>query len=473
MSEGDLAVSTEAKKDDRGTVGGVDVADAAHASAPATQFSSSGAIPAVGGVFADAKPSASDLAFGTQTGTSAPKTGKDTATTSDPPAAAPKPDDTTKAAALAPNELVLTRDPAFATGDHLAWFRTQVKAKLASWGVAFDETRIRMATDGAASVVALQWDAAWGNKPITREVPFSMAPIDASVAVAAVQKLKGWSKVDGADQTMLTHLLGGETNNVSDAARNHLRGVFAGLDAKSDVDQAKALKGVIGAKDAAPAVVDEQVASANVPFKLEGPTVVKDYAFRGKTADAETWNAKFDDGVTVPIVAPKAPDASLHYHSVNQAADAASYLPKAARSLITTILLNVQENPDDAYWATQYSQPNFHSYMTAGASGVVTIYPDKGALPNANYMRGTIQHETGHTWSKTKWGEDTTKGKWVDWQAAMDKDKVSVSGYASASIDEDVAETIQTYVSTKNTPKFDEYKSIVPGRYAILEKEYK
>ena len=470
MSEGDFAVG-EAKKNDRASAAGADVSDTAHAAASATQFSSGGVIPAVGGGFADAKPTASELAFGTQANAS-PK-GNDKATTADSPAPAPKPDDHAKPAALAPGELVLTRDASYATTPHLPWFRTQVKAKLESWGLAFDDAHIHMATDGAASVVALQWDPAWGNQPTTREVPFSMGPIDASAAVAAIQKLKGWGKVDAADQTTLMHLLGGETNNVSDAARNHLRGVFASLGTKPDADQAKALKGVIGAKDAAPAVVDEQVANASVPFKLEGPTDVKDYAFRGRKADAQTWNAKFDDGVTVPIVVPKAPDPKLHFHSVHQAADAASYLPKAARSLITTILLNAQENPDDAYWATQYNQPNFHSYMTAGASGVVTIYPDKNALPNDNYMRGTIQHETGHTWSKKKWGEDTTKGKWVEWKAAMDKDKVSVSGYAMASMDEDVAETIQTFVSTQNTPKFAEYKSIVPNRYAILEKEYK
>jgi hypothetical protein len=42
-----------------------------------------------------------------------------------------------------------------------------------------------------------------------------------------------------------------------------------------------------------------------------------------------------------------------------------------------------------------------------------------------------------------------------------------------ASIAEDVAETIQTYVSAKSTPRYDEYKKIVPNRYAILEAEYK
>ena len=55
----------------------------------------------------------------------------------------------------------------------------------------------------------------------------------------------------------------------------------------------------------------------------------------------------------------------------------------------------------------------------------------------------------------------------------MAADKVSVSGYAMASIAEDVAETIQIYVSTQGSPKFEEYRQIVPHRFAMLDKEYK
>ena len=103
-----------------------------------------------------------------------------------------------------------------------------------------------------------------------------------------------------------------------------------------------------------------------------------------------------------------------------------------------------------------------------------TIYPDKvtKGLPDENYMRGTMIHETGHTWSYKTWGTDTNKGKWVDWKDAMAKDKVSVSGYAIASISEDVAETIQVYSSTQGSPRFAEYRQIVPNRFKILDAEY-
>jgi hypothetical protein len=232
---------------------------------------------------------------------------------------------------------------------------------------------------------------------------------------------------------------------------------------------------VITAKDATPAVVAEKVETAATKYTCTGPTEKKDYEFRGKKADAEEWTVKFDDGTQLAIIAPKAPEAGYHNHSVKETAEAASYLPKAARQSINTVLLNAAVNPDDAHWAVEYKRPDFHSYMTAGAAGIVTIYPNKveKAMPDANYMKGTMIHETGHAWSYQKWGTDKAKGKWVDWKTAMDKDKVAVSDYAKASIAEDVAETIQVFGSTKGAPKYDEYKKMVPARFAILETEYK
>lgn len=299
--------------------------------------------------------------------------------------------------------------------------------------------------------------------------------VESRAAVAAVKALPGWGKMASNNQAILENMLKGKENAVSRSVRTQLRGLQTVLSSQTDVEQAQTLTGLINAKESLPDVVSEPVTTTTIKYTLEGPTTEKDYAFQGKTADAEKWVIKFEDGVNIPIVAPKAPEPGYHNHTVQQAAEAASYLPKANRSVMTTILLNAVVNPDDAYWAVQYNTPDFHSYMTAGQAGVVTIYPDKvsQSLPDENYMRGTMIHETGHTWSYKTWGTDTTKGKWVDWQQAMDKDKVSVSGYAMNSISEDVAETIQIYVSTKGSPSFAEYRQIVPHRFEMLDVEYK
>lgn len=384
-----------------------------------------------------------------------------------------------QSAPLSANEILLSSDPAYAKTSFLGWFRDKIKAKVEAWNLTFDPSAIQcksvLLNDVATPAIVLTWNAEWGDKPTSTDIPFSMQPVDARAAVAAVKKLAGWGKMTVEDQGMLENMLKGESNAVSAAARVRLQGMLATLASQTDVEQAKALTGLISAKESLPSVVNEAVTTVAVKYELEGPTTEKDYQFRGKKADAEKWIVKFEDGVSLTIIAPKAPEKGYHNHTVQKAAESASYLPKSNRSAINTILLNVVVNPDDAHWAVEYKTPDFHSYMTAGKSGIVTIYPNAEAkpLPSDNYMRGTMIHETGHTWSYKTWGTDTKAGKWVDWKQAMDKDKVSVSGYAMASISEDVAETIQVYSSTQGSPKFAEYRQIVPNRFQILDTEYK
>jgi hypothetical protein len=303
----------------------------------------------------------------------------------------------------------------------------------------------------------------------------SLSPVDAVCAVTGTHKLKGWAKVAPAAQGQLDAILGGETNLLSQAARDFLRPKFGGLGAKTEEQQAQELTGVVADKAAIPYLTDEGNATAPTTYSLAGPTAQADYDFRGKKAAAELYTATFSDGPVITIVAPKAPEAGYHTHTVAEMLKAASCLPKPGRSVINTIMLNAVVNPDDAYWAAQYSTPDFHSYMTAGAAGVITVYPDKVGtqLPGANYQKSAMVHETGHTWSYKTWGEDTTKGKWLEWKAAMDKDVVALSGYATNSIAEDIAETMSIYVGTRGTPKGAEYRKIAPARFAMLDAEYK
>jgi hypothetical protein len=379
-------------------------------------------------------------------------------------------------AAKAPPELqadayVMTRDAAYAKSGFLGWFGDQITAKVSSWGLTPGTPDVSLASDKGAPVVALKWSGAWGTAPQTREFGFDMRPLDAKAAVKGVAAVKGWAKVADESRGKLEPVLGGETNGVSQSARDALRAKFAGLAGQTEDEQAATLEGIIGAKDATPHLANEQVQTAPPVVTLSGPSEQAGYAFAGGAADAHVYQASYADGVNLEIVAPKAPDPALHHHTVAEAADAARFVPTKNRAVIKTILLNTQVNPDDAYWAVQYNTPGFHSYMTAGAAGVVTIYPNTGAQPDANVMRGSMIHETGHTWSYQNWGEDTTQGKWLDWKGAMDKDRVSVSQYAMNDIAEDVAETVRVYGSTKGNPTYDEYKAMIPNRLAILEKE--
>jgi hypothetical protein len=216
----------------------------------------------------------------------------------------------------------------------------------------------------------------------------------------------------------------------------------------------------------------EPVTTTKIDYTLTGPTEQKNYVFRGKTADAEVWSLTFVDGITIGIVAPKALEPGYHNHTVQQAAEAVSHLPKFNRSVINTILLNPVVNPDDNR-VDEYDNPR--SYMTAGVAGVVTIYPgeDTESLHSDEEMQSVMIHETGHTWAFRTWGTDETKGKWLEWKQAMDKDHTFVSNYAKKSIHEDVAETINVYVSAQGSPRFKKYRQVVPHRFAMLDREYK
>jgi hypothetical protein len=376
-------------------------------------------------------------------------------------------------------DVVLSRDPSDTTEDYLSWFRGLVRDALAPWGLPFDPAAVRAAgetVDGKqAPVVALRWDQAWGARPSTpsTEWQFSMEPVEATAAVTAVQALAGWSALAAADRSMLESLIGGESNLLSQTARDHLAGQFATLRTQPAVQQASTLAALISTEEAMPRLADEPVAGILVPYDLEGPTDQPAYPFRGITADAEVWTARYIDNILFPIIAPKAPQAGYHYHTVEQVADVAARVPAEARGVITRILLNPVESPDNDYWEAEYEETDFEAYMTTGAGGVVTIYPDTDALPGEDAMPGSVIHETGHAWSLRTWGRDTTQGKWLEWQAAMDSDKAAVSGYAHESILEDVAETIRVYVGTQGTPTFEEYRSIVPHRFAMLDREYR
>ena len=290
-------------------------------------------------------------------------------------------------------------------------------------------------------------------------------------AVTALHATGGWPKLAADVQSALDRLIGAGATDLSTMARKQFWALLPELAVEVDVDQATTLTGLLSVR---PDVVAEHVASAVVGYQVADPVVKKDYAFRGRTADAESRLIAYDDGPTVELVSPKAPTPGLHNHTIQETEQASSHVPKAARALMKTILLNVNTNPDDPYWAVQYKDDAFHSYMTAGAEGIVTIYPDKTEKPvmTEDYEAGSMVHETGHTWSYQKWGQDTTKGGWVEWQKAMDADKLSVSDYATKAIAEDVAETIQIYGTLKGTPRFDAYRKMVPNRFKILDAQY-
>jgi len=371
-------------------------------------------------------------------------------------------------------DLVVARGKDQTDTDSLTDFQEDLHNVSKLWGFSVKLKDLRLATEGGKTVMVLAWKSSWGRKPITPPKG-NFNALEARWVVAAVSKLPGFKLLPSGVQPRVLGLLGGETNELSRGVRETFEKIFVKIKGETPQKQATALKGLLTNKDALPSDVSEDHKRTQTKYALTGPTPKPKYAFRGKAADGEAWLAKFVDGVQITIVAPKAMKKGYHNYTAQQVAKQASYLPKANRKAIKTILLNPQKNPDDAYWAVKYKEPNFSSFMTAGAAGIVTIYPEKNnkKLKGENTATDSMIHETGHVWSRKKWGPDTTKPAWKPWRYAMAKDGVAVSTYAMKSVDEDVAETVAAYVVTQGSPKYAEYQAIVPARFALLKREYK
>ncbi|MEH2275259.1 MAG: DUF4157 domain-containing protein, partial [Nostoc sp.] len=331
--------------------------------------------------------------------------------------------------------------------------------------------------------VILKWDSSWGLKPTSKNISNSwIAIIATKLRVKWAHGLAGWAKLDSSEQSILQAILGGQINKLSNAFVQHIDDyeLFTEeIDNADPTKQAELLRGFMADKNSKPFKADEPINTAKVEYSISEPIKKDYYIFKGWTGDGELYFVEFKDGIKFKIIAPRVIYPGYHNHTIQETADAASYVPKETRSLIKVIILNPVVDPDNAYSAVKYSIPNFQSYMEAGSdwlrTGMINIFPREKThlLESENHMRVTMIHETAHLWSQKNWGLDTSKGKWLEWKNMMNADKVSVSGYAMASIEEDVSETIAIYDSTKGSPRFEEYRQIVPNRFAMLDKEYK
>jgi len=207
-------------------------------------------------------------------------------------------------------------------------------------------------------------------------------------------------------------------------------------------------------------------------YKVGTPTEVADHQFKNGKFPALKYEIEID-GKKVEVYYPKNPDSKIgSFHSVDQIAKGLAALPDSSRSLIKYVNVNPDKNPEDAEYAKKYK--NFAgSYMAAGAAGILQIYPTKNAMTQS-YLDGTMIHETGHTLSLQKWGDDYSKGDgWKNWKDAIAADKNQVSDYGNNSPGEDFSEALQQYMTYKGTKYEADARKLWPNRYAIIDKMVK
>ncbi len=153
--------------------------------------------------------------------------------------------------------------------------RGEVKTLVESWGQTFAASSVVLAAEETSSgrqpVVSLIWDDTWGDLPTNTEVLTGLRPVDAELGLTTLKTTDGWDEVEAGTQGQLEALIGGETNDLSAAARTELERLTSdgGWSGTSAEDQAKALEGLFSSDKAKPELVDEPVAS----LTPEGPPV--------------------------------------------------------------------------------------------------------------------------------------------------------------------------------------------------------
>ena len=199
-------------------------------------------------------------------------------------------------------------------------------------------------------------------------------------------------------------------------------------------------------------------------YYVTGVSTVENHGFHSGEADAVRFEITID-GATTPVYLPVEADPALDYHGLDEIASGLASLPDQSRERIERVDANPAANPADEYWAEEYDSPGFRSYMTAGAEGVVSIYPSEHGTPSQDSLNGGLLHEVGHVIT----GQDYGFLDWARWKFAMASDGQSVSDYADNSRDEDFAETYKLYMSVIGTSEEAAAREQYPGRFEILD----
>jgi hypothetical protein len=131
-------------------------------------------------------------------------------------------------------------------------------------------------------------------------------------------------------------------------------------------------------------------------------------------------------------------------------------------------------NQADEYWEKEYKMKDFSTYMMAGASGLIDIFPTK-VRPSQSDVDGSMIHETGHILSQRTWGgqfpafDSLFHPGWERWRKAEEKDGSHASAYAKTARIEDFSETLRLYYSVKGTPEAAEVRALMPERFKLID----
>jgi hypothetical protein len=242
---------------------------------------------------------------------------------------------------------------------------------------------------------------------------------------------------------------------------------FVGAPPERQTEQLKAfIKEEVGVPDLVS--VDEETRMTRQAFSVSAPVSEPNFAFEKHPADGQRFEVQVGEK-KVTVHSASSIDAGWLQHPVEQVANALAALPASSLALVKEVRLEPGTSPADDYFARVYNRPGFHSYMTAGADGIIRIYPNS-APPTQEAIDGTIIHETGHILSHRLLGDDAAGPKWDSWRAAAAKDGLHPSQYARINPDEDLSESLELYTLVKGGPSDAGVRALLPARFEQLDK---
>lgn len=201
------------------------------------------------------------------------------------------------------------------------------------------------------------------------------------------------------------------------------------------------------------------------PATLSAPKAIK-HKFPGDTAEQDALEYEVEiDGKKKKLIMPKnaPPGKRKALPTAQQVADAMGAVPGPQLDKMDQVEISPNPNPEDAYWAKEYNDPDFVSGATGGTSGV-TFYPaDSWSQESTD---STMIHEGGHAYSQGLWEDDKKKKAW---EQAIADDGQSPSTYSDNASTEDFSESLVMYSLSKGTDCEATAKKLYPNRYAVLD----
>lgn len=326
------------------------------------------------------------------------------------------------------------------------------------------------------AVLALQRTA--GNAAVGRLV----ARTPQSDTLAAMQATAGYRALSAADRKRMDVLIGGGSS-ISAHAWGPMKAL---LDARgTDKSAAATFTGFLsgGSWLNFDARLPGEQRRAAATYTTDAAVDVTAHPFKSGAADAKktvvkvqgTWPDGTAETQSVPIFSPKTftpPAPGRVLPSVADMAKVVAELPMQSRAAIKRVDLNPAPNPDDAIWQ---ADPNYNptgatfvSHMSAGADGIVKIYPS-AANADLKEIETSLTHETGHTVSNSAWGNVESDPKWDRWKQARTADGIAVSKYGKSSNREDFAESWLLFTTAYGTPLEAEIRTLIPNRCTIMD----